>query len=479
MRKVIADEKAVWTVERTLTFASTTALLGVILCYASLLPLGKWHPDEFTRLHSMQTYGWRALADMIFGWAPRPVSELILWAYDLIVTWSGQPHAAYFLAAIWAVTLAGLYFVARREQRHPALIATVLVAAFLLLEKPGEMFYWPVGAAAYLLQVATLGMACLLTAERQPDSWLIGMALVAAAWCSEIGAMTVLLYCAFLLVAQLSWVHRVRLCWPTWGVVVVASLFPIVITALHRRTINEVMLPGSPTVGSLWRSLIAALPDQLHELVTARLGAGWWVIPAALAVKLLLFSSFRAFAADRSVDTNAKVRSVLLGLALTVSGFASIVLSYDKFGIVCCERHETLRATLTVLAIYSFAQAWPTRQSRPWQAGLLALPLLAVFCWRAPDLIYDHSLIGPTLSNRIALWQSGERPGPTMIWTNAPTPRIADGDWRLPLGSYTLMSGAGQGELDWRVRSILEFFGKQNLNVRPRELLDPTRPGPP
>jgi hypothetical protein len=455
--------------EQSVVLVATIALAGVIASYASLLPLGKWHPDEFTRIHVIQAYGWHQVVNQIFGWAPRPVSELVLWAYAAIVTWTGKPNMVAFLAALWAAMLFGLYYAAQRNQRHPALIATVLVAAFLLLEKPGEMFYWPVGAAAYVLGVGSLGIACILTAEPRPRPWLLGAALVCAAWCSEVTAIAVLIYAAFLLIAHLSWPRRVRISWPMWSVAMAAALFPIVITVLYRGKISEVMLPGSPTVGSLWLSLIAALPEQLHELVTARLGAGWWGIPIALAVKLLLFLGFRALAADRKVDADASIRSVLLGLALLLTSYGSLALSYDKFGVDCCERHETVRATLVVLALYSFAQAWPMRRSLPLRAGILALPLLAVFCWRVPDLIYDHGLIAPTLSNRSALWRSGNQPGPIMVWTNAPIPRIADGDWALPPGTYTRTSETSPDALDWRDFAVMSFFGKHVLTVLPQE----------
>jgi hypothetical protein len=456
------------TVEGWLAFGSTVALLGVVLAYASLLPLGKWHPDEFTRLHFMQADGWRQIPEMIFGWSPRPVSELVLWVYAAIVARTGQPYSAYFLAALWTTLLLGLYFAARRDQRYPALTAIVLVAAFLLLEKPGEMFYWPVGAAAYLLLTGSLGIACLLAAERQPRPWLLGATLVSAAWCSEIGALAVIFYAASLLIARIVFRRRVQICWLMWGVILAAALFPILISVLHRGAMNEVMRPGSPTVGSLWNSLTAAVPDQVHELLTARLGSGWWAILPAVAVKLLLFLGFRALATDRRASMDASIPSILLGLSLMLASYGSLALSYDKFGMNCCERQTTFRAALVVLALYSLAQAWPLRRTPVWRPIVLALPLIAVFCWRAPDLIYDHGLIAVTRSNRSDLWRSGRQPGPAMVWRNAPIPRIADGDWRLEPGTYTRTSDTAPGSLDWRYFAVLVFFGKHILTVLPR-----------
>ena len=449
-----------------LPLVAAVAMLFVVACYASLLPLGKWHPDEFSQFSVIRLDGWHAVAHRIFGWSPRPVSELVLWAYAQVVIQTGRPHTALFLGGLWAVVLLGFYGAARRTRRYPALIATSLVASFLVLEKPGEMFYWPAAAAAYLLGLGALGIASLLVAERRPNPVLLGGALVGAAWCSEIGAMAVLFYVALLLAAGRFARGPAPIPRIVWAAAA-ASAFVFVVTAINRASSStDVMLPNSSTVGSFSLSLEAALPAELHELLTARLGAGAWGLPLGLAAKLLLFAGFRPIDGDEAPDSHMRLRSVLLGIALLLTSYFSIVLAFDKFGAECCERHETVRAALVVLALYGFAQAWPAQRPGRWRTAALALPILATFLWRTPDLLYDRGLIRVTVSNRAALWSSGEQPDGPVEWRNDPIPRIADGNWFLVPGTYRI-SGAGHGDLEWKSLGILAFFGKHVLIVRP------------
>ncbi len=445
---------------------ATTALLLMIACYASLLPLGKWHPDEFLQFHEQRVAGWHATADRILGWSPRPVSELVLFGYGTAVNLLGRPLSLPFLAAIWSVLLLGLYFAARSTRREPALIAASLVAAFLLLAKPGEMFYWPAGAAAYLLGITALGSACLMKRDHPSRSWALGGVLVVAAWCAELGAMVVAIDAGLLLVAHGIARGQVRLRWFVWASAAASVAFVAMVTALHRVGSNvDVLRHGSPTIGRLGASLVVSGPDDLRELAAIRLGGGWNVA-AGLAVKLLLFLGFRPGMTETRLGPTV-LEALLRGTALLLASYGSIVLAYRQFGDDCCERHETFRTCLGVLAVYSFAQAWPSMMAQRTRALLLTVPLLIVFCWRLPDLLHDRALIASTIATRDALWASGRSPGPAMVWRNAPVPMLANGAWKFDPGIYRRRSDAELGGLDWRYLSVMLFFGKTVMTVEP------------
>ncbi len=449
---------------RAAAITVTIVLALVIACYASILPVGKWQPDEYIQFYMQDVHGWRAVADRVFGWSPRPVSELVLWAYGTAVRLAGRPLTTPFLAATWLVLLLGFLIAAGRSQRRPALITVVLVAAFLLLGKPGEMFYWPAATAAYLLGVCAIGMACLLATDPRPRSWIVASVLVTAAWCLEVGAIAVLIDSGLLLGARFATGNRVRIRWGVWASAVAAALFVVAVTALHRGgSSQDVLDPGSPTAGRVVASLEAATPVYLRELLSVPLGNPAWNVPAGIALKLLLLVGFRPGWRQDLPDVWAA--TAIRGTALLLAAFASLVLAYRQFGVDCCERQQTFRTALTVLALYAFAQAWPTRRAPIWQPVLLGLPLLLIFVVRAPDIEHDRGLLSTTEADRAAVWLSGRSPGPAMTWVNAPVPRIANGNWKLDQGTYRRTSKASPGKLDWREWGILAFFDKEILTV--------------
>lgn len=445
---------------RLATLALGGLLAAAIACHAALLPLGKWQPDEFSLFYNQLVFGRLALIDRVSGWSPRPIPELLIWAYGGLVHWIDRPLTVPCLAVLWAGLLLALYGAARRTRRQqPALIALTLLVAFLLLAKPGETFYWPAAALAYLSCLGALGAVCILAEDPSPRSWLLGLALVVAAWTTEIGATYVLINAGLLLAVWPVAGKRLRPPWLAWTVAVAAAAYVVIITATHRAT-----MPDAP-VAPLGTTFAATLPVFLQELIGVQIPGDDWFGVAGLTLKLMLFLGFRPGPDEVPTDRRWRLEAVLRGVALLLAALASIVFAYRQFGAVCCERHVSFRQGLVVLALYSFAQAWPTRLLWPARAALLAIPLAAALAWRLPDIRFDRGLIRQTLADNAAIWQSGRAAGSVeMEWRNAPVPRVANG-WLLDPGTYVRTSESEPDTLDWRYFAVLAFFGKSKLHV--------------
>ena len=191
-----------------------TAMFGVLIAAClGLLPLGHWQDEywQFSRLRerSVWTRLWRR--------SPRPVSEAILYVYALAVEWLQRPLIAEVLAVLWLLLLASCFATlgfSRREARaeglepvrYKALLGSSLLAMFLIGHPVGEMFYWPVGAAAYLTTLAALCALLFLLLDgaiaRTGGRALACVTLLLAAASAEVGAVAVLAFSSLVALFQ-------------------------------------------------------------------------------------------------------------------------------------------------------------------------------------------------------------------------------------------------------------------------------------
>ena len=161
-RKTLRDFHFVGPLARRLICTTSLAIiLLMIALHLGLVDAGQWTFDEFSLVSSYRDKGWMAFGDRLFGWSPRPISEALLWAYACFVNWTDKPLIGVFLCLLWLTLIVSplLAFLQVREKNSPdsprsleflALFAFGPIALFLLGHGPGELFYWPVGAAAYL-----------------------------------------------------------------------------------------------------------------------------------------------------------------------------------------------------------------------------------------------------------------------------------------------------------------------------------------
>lgn len=237
---------------------------AIIILHATLIPLARWHPDEFLFFANYSASGWRAVAERIFGWSPRPISEIFLFAYYLLVTWAQSPVPAVVIGLSWASVLAILVLASRVARVGIALPMSIMAAA-ILVTRPGEMWFWTAAALAYLPSFAGIGAAAILmvgsTRGRLHNMSLAGSLLLAAG-SSELGALAVFTVTAGLFVRTLA--GRCGLLRPAeiaaWAWMIPALLSTAVLAslALGRMGSEAEAFGNSEVRGHLIPSLFAA-----------------------------------------------------------------------------------------------------------------------------------------------------------------------------------------------------------------------------
>lgn len=433
--------------------------LLVIAAYAVLLPAGRWQADEYILSWDVAQQGWAALLDRVEGWSPRPIGEFVSFLYFLVSNSFHRPLIGYFLGFLWVTSLAGVVMAARVGQvRRPVFLAVLLFALSLLLAKPGQMYYWPMGASAYLPAWAGLGAATVLhrTALLHHRVALM-LALLAAAFSVEIGAITVLIYSALVLLASVRdralLRHAVPLILPALG-----ALLVCLIVLHHRMQANEVFDAASGLAHNWPASLRAAVPTFIREAMGI---AGTSLLVGCVIKVLLIFAIPPGDAGTKRDDR----LGIVWCCSLLTAAFASVVLAYHQFGMLCCERHSTFRQAMILLAIATFAGL---RGAPAPRYGLLAILLLTLFGMRAAPLYADWSRLGTVVAARQRNWESAAKPSDSMTLLLAPDGHITNSD-ALTKGSFRMPSGTGMDNIPLFAWGIMTRFGKHALTIAPAD----------
>ena len=439
---------------------------AIILAHAGLLPLSRWQGDEYLYVALLRQGGWHFIANRFMHWGPRPWSELLLWLFGVAVNHAHRPLSGRFVSLLWAglglACIAPACAPAPRRMRRLA-FGLGLFALYLVGHPLAEMFFWPSGAAAYLPTLAGMTWLfwCLVTPGGPIPRAQAGLALLLAAGCSEVGLFFTFAFAGCAAVLAMRRGLRAYL-WILPGLVVAALDLWLL---LHGRA-GSAERPGAsgPLLHHAWPSLwqgVAGLPAEMlvsgaHEgqpgdvfLHAAALGA------AVLAGRWCLGALPRTRAAELGA----------LAVALLGTAVLSRAAADYQFGELCCQRHETMRHCLTLLAFLAAGAGsgavWPTR------AGV-ALPGLAV--WGMAALLLAGSRVEPLLATyrrmpavfaaRAATWHAGLAPSPDMVFVMEPgTPMLPE------LGGFA----PGTIRLDqsppWYDLGVLLFFDKRVLIV--------------
>jgi len=421
--------------------------LIVIAAYARLLPGGRWQADEYGTAASIQQHDWSALFSTL-RWAPRPIGQPIAWFYLAVSNWADRPLTTLFLAILWTGCFMAMAAAARFGGfRRPVAAALILFALTLLLAAtPGEMFYWPMGAAAYLPCWAALACATLLIGRPGPegDSW-VALCLLLAALTLEIGAVTALIFAAFygcVLLPARRWRTLAKLAVPS------LAAGAVCLTVLHARMqpMGEIFDRASGLAGNWPASLLRAVPAFAAEaggIVGLPLAAG-------LAIKGLLLFCLPSSA------PGGLTRRVAWAVALLGAAFASVVLAYHQFGTLCCGRHQALRQAMVLLALASLSGLCGTAALR-WRGAVLATVIGGVLVVRGDALRADWRGLAHVVAARQRSWDSGRAAGDTMTLVTTPPGRITNGD-AVPLGQFA-------DPAPWYAAGLLGRFHKREVLV--------------
>ncbi len=447
-------------------------LLVLLAMHLALLPAGRWF-DEYFTFSFFRSWGLSGLAFRLRHWSMRPFSEALVYGYWLLVRAAGRPLIVPALALAWGI-LAAMLTAAIRPWRRPGRAARWalllgLPVLFLLAGPVGEMWYWPLGAFAYLPALGGIGFTVLRMAGpglRRDAEWMAAAAaLTVAAFSTELGAFFALVLCPLLFIdlfrrgapARQAAIIAVPLA--AAGVVMVGLLTGRAAAGA------DLAIPGHLLRHPL-ASLIAAVPHVLAGLLGAG-DDGAWATLRGLAARVLL--GFGAWAALRQAwpAPVPRTRLAIAAAALAGASLLSVAGAFYQFGLLCCERQEAFRQALALLMVVLVAAmlprggVWPgwTRAARAAPA-LLAAAALAGAPPRVVALAAEYRVAHAHAKALAAMWRSGEdRASPTLRMVRTPDGPLLPGYGVVP-GVYDLAH-----QPPWYVQGPMLFFGKTRLVV--------------
>ncbi len=449
----------VFRVARLRTLASgvplaIAATLAVLCLHAALLPEGHWQGDEFFAAGYARDGRLRFLwQTRITGWSPRPLSELLYYGFCRAAAGLRQPLTVPFLALLWSLLLAATLASARRGAASGArvLIGLATLCMFLLGHPVAEMFYWPAGAVAYLTTLAAATLALFLIVDGRSGSrsgaLALSAALTACAASSESGAMAAAPLAIGLALAPPHRRHAPLLLPPP--LLVTGFVFW---TLAHHRLVSPEAVVHAPMLRHLMQSLRPVPRVLLDDLRPA------W--PS----RLLFLLGVRWCCGRAAVSARAPRALAIFAAALMLGASATVAAGLFQFGVLCCQRHDTLRQGWVVLGLVALAVAstrWPPRPA----LCRLGPPALAAACLlglapRLGAIASDFRLMHAIAASNRANWRAGRDPTiQAMIFRLPPTAAIA-GDQDIPAGRYSEPAAGA-----WYAHGMMHFFGKRSIDI--------------
>ncbi|KXU91586.1 hypothetical protein CR51_31790 [Caballeronia megalochromosomata] len=477
-------------------YALTIGVCIVIIgCFAGLIPAGHWQ-DEFFTFAAFRKGGLHFYIERLVTWSPRPVSELLIFAYSRAVDQFGKPLIAPVLAILWVTLMAGALYPAIISGRAGTATRRVIfvivigtLALFFLGHPVAEVFYWPQGSMAYIPTLAVFVMLFglfLVGVDSLPQRTVCTAALVLAATASELGAMFVAAFAGIHLgsrVARLmlrsdSTFRRLldRATIPWILPLVVSSGVFVLMKSGRLNSAAEVF--GDPSIAHhVSISVLHAMPQYLIELISLdgqTLNArnilfGFVAKTCYFAAVYIGVRSIRG-----SVRAESSVQLSIFLIAIAAASFMSLVGAFYQFGVVCCERHDTMRQCMSILLLGSVAaliaqlgrgrstQSNERRSRRAafrWCPALILCAVLVSSVTSAKLLANDYRRYGQFLGARSQTWASGSATAPGMVVTQV-TPGLIVGGVVRPAGVYVR-----SGETPWFLAGILDFFGKKSMTL--------------
>lgn len=461
------------------TAAATGVALLAIALHVGLIPAASWGSDEFVTFALLRDGGFGFFAKRLVDWSPRPISDGVLWGYQQAVAATGRQLMVPFLLLVWsALPVAALAALGARS-RVGWLLASAILALFLLGHPVGEAFYWPMGASAYVLGLAGITFVVLRMAQAGPltrrGKLGCSAAMVLAAGSSEIGIVFVATLCVALFAvaaAEGGWRQRARavgrLAWLFVPLAVCLVLGGLLATGRVAQGIER-MAESPVYFKHAWPSLIAAaerlggefasiaIPSDMPSPVLERLDRVLFVVGITLCLRA------------GGVAPGPPARLFVLAAALGIAAFASLASAYHQFGVLCCERHATVRACLSVLLLVVLAFALARlrtlgRVPRRWIgiAGpvFVAMAVLLPLAVSIPALRADYASEHARIAIRDANWRAGhDTIGPSMTFETLSHGSIVDGFGAT--AGRTVLSGPASGF----ALGVMQYFGKSEVRM--------------
>lgn len=441
--------------------------LFAVLAFACLIPLGTWQ-DDYLNLHQYAQDGVHFFLERLRHWSPRPLSELFIWGYALVVDHFGRPLIGVFLAPFWLLLILAALLPAWLGKRN--LLSSSILLAMLLLGHPvAELFYWPDGAAAYLPTLAAALLPLTLDwagwGDRRAANRWITLGLIVAAASSEVGAMFAIIY-SVLMVACRGVEDRRR-------ILMLAVPVALSVSLLYLQYIGRVAQAGevfgdAAVAHHPWASLLATAKRLPFELLNGNTLSHRYVrLAEGLVIKLLLLAGLYQALSRTATESTPRIQRQRLALVLATIGTATatITAAYYNFGELCCERHDTLRQGYVLIALAALATVLAARcpgRRHSLAAPLLMLALAIPLIHVAPRLLWEYRDYAAIIRARSETWREGQSPRPDMVFTQT-QPNLT-GNLYLRPGTYRR---SADPRTDQRAQWMMVFFDKQSITFTP------------
>jgi hypothetical protein len=453
--------------------ASFAILILALAMHAALLPQGQWY-DEYFTFSFFRLYGWHGFLFRLLHWSPRPVSEILAFAYARAVDASGRPLIAPVLGLAWSVLFAFLA-AALRPWRNPgratrAAMVLALPALFLLAGPVGELWYWPLGALAYLPALAATSFATLLLSTQGNHTRGATLALAATltmgALSAEIGAFFVLILCPLLI--ALAWRapsgNRVLQAGAT--AIPFGAALAVMAGLVHGRAADTSIPVHAAAYHHAGRSLIAAWPSVAAGILG--IGGSLAVTAQTIASRALLPA--RSWAALCRAWPAPVPKRPLLAILAALAGTAllSTAGAFYTMGALCCERHDAYRDALYSLMVVASAALLPRRAAWPGWApraamvtpACLAAAVAIAAPARAIAIMAELRLAPSREAAKAETFHSGSRPGSETLNLVLPPRGPLLTPYHIEPGTYSMVPLPA-----WYVQGPMLFFHKTRMNV--------------
>ncbi len=513
-------------------------LIFILICAIILFPsifltnFSSWSSDEYVQASEIyRNMGLLGLWQRLSGWSPRPLSDSVLFIYYRIVDNTKQLWVGKFLYILWGLLFFSLFtgfkslFINTTDEKArktdegiqiersnniyikfilPLLLSSVVFIYFLFIEKPSQIFYWPAGAAPYILTLAAIVLTIchlLIISNNDRISNLDALNLVffgiLAAWSSEVGAVyTILLSLGIMLLLiafNIKFVNKL-LPLPPWNksskikvITAISTLLTlsfVVIFILKKNRIGtpELNSVSSSIDGNLNASFLAALKRIISE--TFLLNNTSFVINSTLLslfyalfikISLLLVIILIFFRGQLLISKYQRFIAGVLILILQINNFVMLVGVYYQFGELCCDRHLHLRSISTGLSIVllgiiiyskvSLMRTFIEKETVTKFAFASVLTLLLMLLWNLQGVAIISDLKNSNLIAAInnANWRENinNRKERAKYINAHPTEYVMNMVMKPGTYNYDINS------VDWYPKGYMSFFGKKELVVCP------------
>jgi hypothetical protein len=462
---------------RVVTILALVLSIAVIIVHAGLIPTGQWEGDEYFAFAWLRVGGFQYFLHVIVEWSPRPFSEALKYLYYEMIMVTGSQMLVPFLMIFWvmlpACAILGFWqSVGSRLNR--GLMSLSVVAMFLLVHPIAEMFYWPLGAAAYVPSLSAITFVTFVVVRGGPQTprgkLACMVAMLVAAGSAEVGAMFTLCFAALLCCIEVTEAPRkpMRLVWCILPLIACIPVFALLL--LGRVARGGPLVQDNTFYHHIVPSLVEAVSESLRGLentgglISAR-GKNHW----GLVIQGLMFLGLVCCMRRERVGGYGFKRLGALAVALCATIYLSTAAAYYQFGENCCERHDTFRSCLVILLGVTLAglaagSRW-TQGLRGWRTAtagpvLIAVSVVILFVARIPALASDYRTFGEMTGIRVQNWEMGTDPARSSM-----TFLLFSSSCVGPKQGWATGEYARSDHPPWYIDAILEFFGKDSVRI--------------